>query len=159
MIRVFGDPVRAIHVGSLDDCASFSLPDWSIVHALKSPCYMDSVAFAAVSDHRGKYVIEYDRDLYVNVIDPPAERPFFYPELFTLTNDFLGRNADRDVLIHCNKGESRAPSFALVYLAHCGLLPTDSYAEARRVFSESYPAYAPGGGIERYLTEHWGEII
>ncbi len=40
---------------------------------------------------------------------------------------------ERPILIHCNQGESRAPSLTLLYMAkRLGLLPSNSYAAPQK---------------------------
>ena len=54
--------------------------------------------------------------LFLNMIDP--DTPLFKPPLFDSALSFIDRYfPTRKVLIHCNKGNSRAPSLALLYLA------------------------------------------
>jgi protein-tyrosine phosphatase len=66
--------------------------------------------------------------------------------------------AEREVLIHCNQGESRAPSLALLYLAkRLGSLPNESYDLAAESFEAQFP-YRPGQGISRWLTRNWRQI-
>jgi len=66
--------------------------------------------------------------------------------------------AERRVVVHCNQGESRAPSLALLYLAkRTDELPSDSYEAAAQQYHQRYP-YRPGRGIQTWLSQHWGEI-
>jgi predicted protein tyrosine phosphatase len=66
------------------------------------------------------------------------------------------------LLIHCNRGESRAPMLALLFLAKdLHVLPDDSYAEALEAFAplaEHLPRYAVGLGLQQFLDEHWAEL-
>jgi hypothetical protein len=65
----------------------------------------------------------------------------------------------RKVLIHCNKGKSRAPSLALLYLAkRLQVINSESYATAAKDFRTKFSGYQPGLGIQIYLTEHWTKI-
>ena len=64
-----------------------------------------------------------------------------------------------NLLIHCNLGESRAPSLALLFMAKGMHVISDrSYEEARKKFQINYPGYMPGLGIFRYFTENWNEL-
>jgi predicted protein tyrosine phosphatase len=66
--------------------------------------------------------------------------------------------AERPVLIHCNQGESRAPSLTLLYMAkRLDALPCDSYVAAATEFRRKY-TYNPGRGIETWLTTNWSKI-
>jgi len=68
-------------------------------------------------------------------------------------------NQGKTVLIHCNQGESRAPSLALLFLAKdIGVISNESYEKAKEEFMKIYPSYFPERGIQIYLREHWGEF-
>lgn len=66
----------------------------------------------------------------------------------------------RRVITHCNQGESRAPTLALLYLAkRSDVIPGDSYPIAAKTFRENlFPGYQPGLGIQAWLTQHWSDI-
>jgi predicted protein tyrosine phosphatase len=72
----------------------------------------------------------HDHDLYLNLISPPT--PLFQPQSFKHFFSFAYANAvlrQHRLLIHCDWGESRAPSLVLLYLAKLVCeLPDDSYA-------------------------------
>ena len=64
-----------------------------------------------------------------------------------------------DLIVHCNCGLSRAPSLALLFLAkRREAIAAESYAAARSAFEKLLPAYAPGEGIRRFLTDRWMEL-
>jgi hypothetical protein len=66
--------------------------------------------------------------------------------------------AEREVLIHCNQGESRARSLALVYMAKwLKLLPHDSHRKAAAAFREKF-TYNPGLGIRAWFAQRWNEL-
>lgn len=132
----------------------------AIVHACKEPCHRHAVGYqdrSLDSSHLHYLSLEKAHHLYLNMIDPPA--PLFKPESFTLFFEFVDREiTQRPVLIHCNKGESRAPSLTLLYMAkRLGLLPNESYQAAAAAFSAQYP-YKPGKGIATYLGKNWGGL-
>lgn len=135
--------------------------DWAIVHACKSPCHQTAVGYKGNLDskHPNYLVIESGTELYLNMIDPPV--PLFKPILFTEALRFAKHHheAGRAALFHCNQGRSRAPSIALLYLAKVRrVLSDESYEYARRGFELLYEFYAPGKGIESYLTDNWNSL-
>jgi hypothetical protein len=149
-----------IHVGTVLDCPLVQ-PDWAVVHACKSPCHQRAVGYrgSLPSTHPNYLVLERDPHLYLNMIDPPI--PLFKLSLFTSFLSFATRQLDRDIptLIHCNQGESRAPTLALLLLSKkLGVISTESFESARYEFRDKFPAYAPGIGIQRFVTEHWSEL-
>lgn len=106
--------------------------------------------------HPNYLVLEKEFDLYLNIIDPPV--PLFMPPLFTNFMAFSDKhwNAGRGLLIHCNQGESRAPSLVLLFMAKgLSAISDQSYASARSEFEQIYPHYNPGNGIETYFSKNW----
>lgn len=60
------------------------------------------------------------------------------------------------VLVHCNLGQSRSPSIAMLYLGvHTDRLPLESFEAAKLAFLEIYPSFAPAGGTQGYLQRRW----
>lgn len=98
-------------------------------------------------------------DLYLNIIDPPI--PLFKPELFSSFLNFAMKHWDNDkkLVIHCNQGELRAPSLALLFLARTlAVIDDSSYSSASSEFQKCYPLYFPGEGIQAYFTQNWAKF-
>jgi len=134
---------------------------WAVVHACKIPCHQHAVGYVGSlpKTHPNYLVLDKPNDLYLNMIDP--SQPLFMLPLFTSFMHFASQRWDegRALLIHCNQGESRAPSLAMLLLAkHIGVISASSFDAARHEFDAIFPAYAPGLGIQSYLRQHWGEI-
>lgn len=149
-----------VFVGNELSCTTGNF-ELAVVHACKSPCHQRAVGYTGslASTHLNYLVLEQDHDLYLNIIDPPV--PLFKPPLFSNFLAFASKhwNDGRKLLIHCNQGESRAPSLALLFLAK-GLSVIDqvSFQVARKQFESLYPRYAPGKGIETYFTTNWENL-
>jgi len=149
-----------VYVGNISSC-TLGNSELAIVHACKHPCHVNAVGYTGnlPRDHPNYLTLMTEHDLYLNIIDP--DRPLFMPPLFTTFLEFASNHWDegRRVLVHCNQGESRAPSLAMLLLAkHVGVISNDSYASAKNDFWNIYPAYNPGLGIQRYLSENWYEF-
>ena len=147
---------ESLSFGALPLCAA-APAGVAVVHACKDPCHRRAASYRQGSltlAHPAYLAVERDHHLYLNLIDPPV--PLFKLESFARFFAFMDREiAARPVFIHCNKGESRAPSLALLYMAkRLGLLPDDSYAAARIAFTARHP-YKPGRGIAHFLDENW----
>jgi hypothetical protein len=132
----------------------------AVVHACKEPCHRGAVGYSTrtiPSNHPNYLVLERGHHLYLNLIDPP--QPLFMMPSFEAFLKFVDREiSERPVLIHCNQGESRAPSLTLLYMAkRLATLPNDSYAVAATAFRQKY-TYNPGRGIEIWLTTNWSKI-
>lgn len=149
-----------LYLGTDYDCFKGN-GDWTVVHACKSPCHQRAVNYRGClpNSHPNYLILEIKNNLYLNIIDPP--QPLFKPQLFISFLDFSRRhwNSGNNILIHCNRGESRSPSLALMFLAkHISIISNDSYDQAKEGFKIVFPAYAPGQGIQIYLRKHWGEF-
>jgi predicted protein tyrosine phosphatase len=95
----------------------------------------------------------------MNLIDPPV--PLFMRESFEAFFRFACRFWDggANILIHCNKGESRAPSLALLLLAkHLRAIAAESYDDAMGAFVKLYPEYSQGIGIQKFLRDNWRQL-
>ena len=146
-----------LYVGNEIDCR-LGDDEWAIVHACKSPCHQRAVGYrgSLSSSHLNYLVLQKEKDLYLNIIDPPG--PLFMPPLFTSFLEFAGRHWDdgKKILIHCNQGESRSPSLAMMFMAkHTREITDSSYEEAREEFEQIFVEYRPGRGIQIYLRENW----
>jgi len=133
----------------------------AVVHACKSPCHQSAVGYRGKLEdtHPNYLVLENENNLFLNIIDPSI--PLFKPPLFSHFLVFSGRHWEKGqkLLIHCNQGESRAPSLALLFLAKkLEVIPNDSFIEARFEFEKLYPRYRPGKGIETYFSQHWENL-
>jgi hypothetical protein len=148
-----------LFIGTEDDC-HYGSNEWAVVHACKSPCHQREVGYrgSLPNTHSNYLVLEKENDLYLNMIDPPW--PLFMPKLFI---DFLKFSEkhwqlNQKLLIHCNLGESRAPSLALLFMAkYLRKIDNISYGNAKSEFMNYYPSYTPGLGIQMYLNQHWDE--
>ncbi len=133
----------------------------AVVHACKSPCHQRAVGYtkSLPKNHPNYLVLEKDENLFLNIIDPPV--PLFMPELFVSFLDFSKRHWEggKKLLIHCNQGESRAPSLAMLFLAKgIGVISDRSYESARAEFEKMYPRYNPGQGIQAYFSKNWSRL-
>jgi hypothetical protein len=146
--------------GNESACTHITDGTIAVVHACKEPCHRSAVGYSTrtiPSNHPNYLVLEHGHHLYLNLIDPP--QPLFMMASFEAFVKFVDREiAERPVLIHCNQGESRAPSLTLLYMAkRLATLPNDSYAVAATAFRQKFP-YNPGRGIETWLTTNWSKI-
>lgn len=155
-------PVRVadrLCFGDESTCSHLHSDSLAIVHACKNPCHQRALSYqkSLVKSHPHYLVYESGHHLYLNLIDPP--QPLFMIPSFTAFLEFVDRKiVDCDVLIHCNQGESRAPSLALLYMSkRLGTLPNESYDLAAQAFQFRFP-YRPGKGIQTWLTRNWDSI-
>lgn len=156
MIKVY----ERVAVGSEAYCRTGN-HDISVVHACKSPCHQRAVGYrgSLLKTHPNYLSLVTGNNLFLNIIDPP--KPLFPDELFKVFLNFSRNqwNSGATILIHCNQGESRAPSLALVFLAkHIKAISNESYDAACADFTKLFPSYTPGTGIQLYLTSRWSML-
>lgn len=66
---------------------------------------------------------------------------------------------NRKVILMCNRGLSRSPTIALLYLSKVmHILPEESFYRAMEAFKEKYPEYAPGKGIVEFVSGNWENL-
>lgn len=149
-----------IFIGCESECFE-NKEGWAVVHACKSPCHQRAVGYSGSlnSNHPNYLVLEKENNLYLNMIDPP--KPLFKEQLFTRFLAFATESwkSGKKIFIHCNKGESRAPSLALLFLSKIlEVISNESYEVAKREFLEIYPMYSPSQGIQIYLKKNWEDL-
>jgi len=140
--------------------------EWYVLHCCKEPFHRQFVGYVgrgAPKDHPEYLVARRGNRMALNMVD--AKSPvFFSKEMITAGLDFLeeGYEAGKKLLIHCNQGESRGPSVAMLFVYKRILHNEDaalslSFEEAEAEMKQIYPAYNPGEGIRGHLMQFWSE--
>ena len=140
-----------LFVGDADGIPEAKKRDMFIIHAAKEPWHRERLGYtgrAAPKDDE-RYLYDANEDeMWCNLVD--AQDVKYIPdELVSEILDVMSAQLafKATVFIHCNKGESRAPTMALCYL----LKHIPRYTVA--MFKRLYPAYAPGPGMAAYLEK------
>lgn len=160
MIEVY----HKLFVGSQEEYEDL-LPegkDVFILHAAKEPYHRQYVGYtgkACAKDHSEYLMAVRGNKMAVNIVDA-LESKYFDPELIKdVVKKILYLLINKKtVYIHCNQGESRAPSIALLVLLGLHAVSTE-YDVAVKQFKMIYPKYNPGKGISDFLTENWNEYV
>lgn len=144
--------------GDQHSCTNQS-PHTAIIHACKEPCHRNAVGYAGkiCPSHKHYLSLQTHGHLFLNIIDPPL--PLFQIDTFRRVLQFFDDlQAGTALHIHCNQGQSRAPTLALLIVAkRLHELPSAGYTQARESFARRFP-YHPGKGIETFLTQNWDLI-
>lgn len=135
---------------------------WWVVHACKEPYHRQLLGYrgrGAPKDHPEYFLAERGNLLFLNLVD--ADDPAYIPQqIIDAALVFIekGLKSGDRVLVHCNQGESRAPSIGLLYLVtYTDILPCSTLSEAEASFRQLYPGYSPKEGIHGFLQTHWEE--
>lgn len=152
-----------LFVGTELDCNVAGDDGYVIVHACKHPCHQRGVVYSGnlQPTHPNYLILEEEDNLYLNMVD--TERPFdpiYADPMMEKAMEFIETKlSTKKVLIHCNQGQSRAPSICLLYLAKKNLISNGSFQEATKEFLKLYSDYIPSGGISHYLQNNWQRLM
>jgi hypothetical protein len=140
--------------------------EWYVLHCCKEPYHRQFVGYisrGAPKDHPEYLFARRGNRMALNMVDAPKPE-FFSPDMIKAGLDFLeeGYKAGKKLLIHCNQGESRGPSVAMLFVYRRILHNEDAvlshtFEEAEAEMRQIYPAYNPGEGIRAHLQQCWGE--
>lgn len=136
--------------------------DFAVLHACKEPyhrLYVGYTGRGCPKDSPQYYWAEFgDGRLALNMVDAPKPE-FFHKPMIDKGLDYIEQKLGEgyNVLIHCNQGESRAPSICLLYLIKHGIIKGDTFEDCEAEFMKLYPEYNPGAGIRGFMKEHWRE--
>jgi hypothetical protein len=111
---------------------------------------------AASKNHPDYLVARRDGRLILNLVDVDDVN-FVSPLIIDAALDDIHLNLmAKRVLVHCNRGLSRSPSIALLYLTKFSdVFGEQSYDCALRHFQGLYPLYAPAKGMADYVRLNW----
>jgi len=134
---------------------------WAVVHACKEPyhrLFLDYKGRGAPKDHPEYLLAKRGNRLALNIVDVDNPAFFSKEEMIEPALDFIDEALSRGlkVLVHCNQGESRGPSLALLYMAaRLGAIPSESLEAAEEKFRSIYPFYNPKYGLREHLRQNW----
>ncbi len=164
MIKIMNN----LFIGTDEECyfknSNFSFKELqeksAVIHACKDPCHKEAVGYEGNlnSSHPNYLILARENDLFLNMVDMQSPLlPQYTDGMIETAMHFIERNIkDKVVFIHCNKGESRAPSIALIYAAKkAKIISNEGYYKAKADFSKILPGFQPGIGIEGYMIGQW----
>ncbi len=167
--------IENLYVGSMDDYNALgpAIVNFAILGACKEPLHRRyaKIQGAEQEGYTGRSMpkdepeylyAERSHALYLNLIDART-KDFIPKEVIDKALYFIGKEKlfGRKVLIVCNKGESRSPAIAFMYLIKCGEIDIDdfcSFKDTEDYFRQVYyPAYKPGDGMREFTKYYWEE--
>jgi len=147
-----------IYIGNDTDCFWEEKQGWAVVHACKHPCHRFAVRYSGnlSSSHPFYLIFRRKSHLVLNLVDMDRLDDRFMRPIIMAFYSFMDEMEGRNILINCNRGESRAPSLTILYLAkRQQKIPNESFDAAKRSFQQIYPIYNPGRGFNNYLRRYW----
>lgn len=132
---------------------------WFFVHACKEPYHREALGYtgrAAAKGHPEYLIARRPGRLILNLVDV-ADVNFIMPEIVDAAINAIHLNIpERKVLVHCNQGQSRSPTIAMLYLArHTDIFRGLDHAAAFGAFAAIYPPFAPARGMAEYARLNW----
>lgn len=152
-----------IYIGSdIDYNAIKGQTEWAVLHCCKHPYHCQFVGYkgnlpAAHPDYALKRI---DNEMALNLVDMDkfdSQYLGFNRNMFQRAFEFLDEYRTRGykLLIHCNQGESRAPTLGMLYVAYLGLWGKIDFASAVNRLEQIYPSYSPRNNIFHTVENLW----
>lgn len=150
---------KTLYIGTVEDYEQHKNDkDFCFVSCCKEPIHRKAVGYTGRGCPKDskEYLFAYrDNLLALNMVDANSSK-FFSSEMINEALEFMEVNSHvNNILVFCNKGESRSPSIAFLYLVTNGEYKNKSYEQAKTQFKWLYPNFNPSQGIDDYMREKW----
>jgi len=139
-----------------------SFDDWFVVHACKEPFHRQALGYTGRATPKDSpyYLFLYDihNHLILNIVDT-QDSSFFNDVMIDEAIKYCidGLAKEKKVLIHCNQGESRAPTIALMVLKKLNVASID-FDDVVDHLTSIYEIYNPKNGILEYTRNRWESL-
>jgi hypothetical protein len=135
---------------------------WAVLQCAKEPWHREALGYTGrgAPKDSAEYLWAYRGNrLILNMVDAPKAE-FFPAPMIEEGIGFIRKHLvnGSKVLVHCNQGNSRAPSMALIYMGRFGLVDKH-YDPAMAHFRSIYPSYEPGPGMEEFMRQEFAEPL
>lgn len=151
-----------LYVGNGDDGnATIGKEGWFVLSAAKEPWHRKALGYetrGAPKEHPDYFAVDRGKHWILNLID--AADVAYIPEevMKAAMRAIIYFLPEHKVLVHCNQGQSRSPTIAMLYLQRFDPRFTGlSYDDAVAKFKTIYPPYAPSKGMADYARQHWSD--
>lgn len=103
-------------------------------------------------------------EMALNLVDMDRFSPTyldFNRKMFEVAFAFLDEYREKryKILIHCNQGESRAPTLGMLYVARLGAYNYVGFEESVQRLRMVYPQYAPKNNIYQTVAALWQDFV
>lgn len=145
--------------GEADERQTRNQPGWFFIHACKEPYHRQALGYtgrAASNQHPEYLIARREGRIILNLVDVDKV-DYIAPQIVDAALEAIDTNLPtQNILLHCNLGQSRSPTIALLYLAS----RTDRFKDmdagnAIQAFRIAYPMYNPAKGMADYLQLNW----
>lgn len=142
------------------------LHGWQILHACQS-CHRREIGYTTrgAPKESPEYLWAHrPGQLFLNLVDSD-DPAFILPEIIDEALrwlderlPFVASNNGR-FIVHCDKGESRAPSIAMLWLARQGFFGVATLDDAMDTMRQIFPTFAPRPGMLGFLESNWDRFV
>ena len=159
--------IKNIYVGSEEDYYTIqNMPNWAILHCCKHPFHCQFVGYrGSLSPSNPDYALKrIGNEMALNLVDMDkfdCKYLDFNRKMFKTAFEFLDEYREKGykLLIHCNQGESRAPTLGLLYVSYLGAYNYAGFEESVRKLRMIYPQYAPRNNIYQTVAALWQDFV
>jgi hypothetical protein len=137
-------------------------PHWAILRCCKygPGGHQQTLGYDTLGAPEGKnhFWVRRGNVLALNLLD--LDDPHFIDQsMMDTALAFIQEQLDAGeiVLVACNKGHSRGPSVAMLFLRKIGYLPYSFIVSERMYRHQRYPLYDAAQGIRQYVRQHWAD--
>lgn len=159
--------MKGVYAGSEQDY--YNIPDtsgWAILHCCKDPFHKQFVGYRGnlPSTHPDYAYKIHGNEMALNLVDMEffsSNYLGFNRNMFVAAFDFLDfyRGKGSKILIHCNQGESRGPTMAMLYAARLGAFDYADFTTTVEKFRQIYPMYNPKKNIYETVMHLWNDFV
>lgn len=163
MIEIY----KNIYVGDDNDYYRLiNKQGWCVLHCCKHPFHCQFVGYSGnlPIDHIDYAYKRKDNEMALNMVD----LNFFDEEYLDYNRNmieqafvFLDEHYyyGKKLLIHCNQGQSRSPSLAMLYMARIGGFDYADFETSLEKFKKIYPTYEPKKNIFETVKRLWDYFV
>lgn len=158
---------KNVYIGNEADYYQIqNTPDWAVLHCCKHPFHCLFVGYKGnLSPMHPDYALKrLGNEMALNLVDMDRFSPTyldFNRKMFEVAFAFLDEYREKryKILIHCNQGESRAPTLGMLYVARLGAYNYVGFEESVQRLRMVYPQYAPKNNIYQTVAALWQDFV
>lgn len=159
--------IENVYIGSEADYYQIqNTPNWAVLHCCKHPFHCLFVGYKGnLSPMHPDYALKrLGNEMALNLVDMDRFSPTyldFNRKMFEVAFAFLDEYREKGykMLIHCNQGESRAPTLGMLYVARLGAYNYVGFEESVQRLRMVYPQYAPKNNIYQTVAALWQDFV
>lgn len=163
MIEIY----KNVLIGNEQDYYSIQhAPNWATLHCCKNPFHCTFVGYkGSLPPNHPDYALKrIENEMALNLVDMDrfsVDYLDFNRNMFKASFAFLDEYRDKgyQLLIHCNQGESRAPTLGMLYAARLGAFEYADFESSVIKLRLLCPGYNPKQNIYLTVQSLWDDFV